>query len=184
MDITISEYLQTELPKLFGSHIKLSKKEIGENLLIGHLFANGQLHLKDVLGIPQKRIEYLYAAAFELYQKDQIKDANRLFLLLCAYDPTSIRFWEGWAITSKLLQQHADALIAYQILTDLNPIKISYYLDLAEEFCKMKQIEPAIKCCEAIEYMAKEEPFSSENPDAPACLQKATILHKALTKKS
>lgn len=183
MDITITEYLQTELPKLFGSHLKLSKKEIGESLLLGHLFAKGQLHLKDVLGIPPKRMELLYTAAFELYQKDQIKDANRLFLLLCAYDPTSIRSWEGWAITSKLLQQHQDALIGYQILTELNPIKISYYLDLAEEFCKMKQIEPAIKCCEAIEYMAKTEPFSSGNPDAPACLKKATILHQALTQK-
>ena len=184
MSVTIAQYLRNELAKTFGSEVIVNDEDVGRSLLIGHLLSRGEITLKELLPTAEKHAQLLYAVAYEFYQRDQIENAYKLFAMLCIYDPKDIKFLKGWAATAKLLKKYNEAVFAYYTLTEIDPIKLSHYLDLAEAFYKIHQSETAVKCCEVIERLAKEEPFKSGNDDLETCLQKATTIRKALTRKS
>ena len=183
MSITVAQYIRNELTKALGPEVKISDEEIGRSLLVGHMLSTGQMTPKELIPTAAKHAELLYAAAYELYQDSKIEKAYCLFAALCAYDPKCIKFLEGWAATSKLLKKYQEATVALFTLTEVNPINLSYYPDLAEMLYKQQQPEAAVKCCEAVAQLAKQEPFKSENKDLDALVKKAAALRKAKKKK-
>ena len=90
---------------------------------------------------------------------------------------------EGWAATSKLLKKYQEATVALFTLTQVDPINLSYYPELAEMLYKLQQPEAAVKCCEAVENLSKEEPFKSKNKSLDALVKKTVALRKAFTSK-
>ncbi len=150
---------------------------------VGEQLAQGKMRIKDVLDISDEHIEMLYTVAYELYQQKRFAEAEKIFLQICAYDPLHLKSWRG-ALASQVLQnKYRETIMSCYSLMQIDPLKISYYLDMAKAFYGLKQIEPAIKCCEAVEFMAKEETFILENKDANECYQKAVSMHKFLTQK-
>ena len=183
MSITVAQYIRNELAKALGSEVTVSDEDIGRSLLASHMLSTGQMTLKELLPTAAKHAELLYAVAYELYQNNKIEKAYCLFAALCTYDPKRIKFLEGWAATSKLLKKYQEATVALFTLTQVDPINLSYYPELAEMLCKLQQPEAAVKCCEAVVQLAKEEPFKSKNKDLDACVKRATALRKAFTSK-
>ena len=147
------------------------------------MLSTGEMTLKDLIPTAEKHAELIYAAAYEWYQNNKIEKAYRLFAALCLYDPKCIKFLEGWAATSKLLKKYPEAAVALFTLTEVDPINLSYYPDLAETLYKLQQLEAALKCCEAVEKLAKEEPFKSENKNLDALVKKVAAMRKAFTSK-
>lgn len=183
MSITVAQYIRNELAKALGSEVTVSDEDIGRSLLVSHLLSTGQMTLKELIPTAEQHAELLYAAAYELYQNNKIEKAYCLFAALCVYDPKSIKFLEGWAATSKLLKKYREATVALFTLTEIDPINLSYYPELAEMLYKLQQPEAAVKCCEAVEKLSKEEPFKSKNKDLATCLKRATALRRAFTSK-
>lgn len=183
MSITVIQYIRNELLKTFPE-ATVSNEDITRSLIAGNMLSTGKMTLKDLIPTAKKHAELLYAAAYEFYQKNQIEKAYRLFAVLCAYDPKCVKFLEGWGVTCKLLKKHNEALIAYYTISNVDPLNIVCFLDMAEEFFKIKQPDTAIKCCEAVERMAKEEPWQSEHKkDLDAYVKKVAALRKAFTSK-
>ena len=183
MSITVAQYIRNELAKALGSEVKISDEEIGRSMLVCHMLSTGEMTLKDLIPTAEKHAELIYAAAYEWYQNNKIEKAYRLFAALCLYDPKCIKFLEGWAATSKLLKKYPEAAVALFTLTEVDPINLSYYPDLAETLYKLQQPEAALKCCEAVEKLAKEEPFKSENKNLDALVKKVAAMRKAFTSK-
>jgi tetratricopeptide (TPR) repeat protein len=183
MSITIAQYLKNKLTKNIGDNTTVSDESIGRSLLIGHMLSRGEMTLKELLPSIKQNAQLIYAAAYEFYQKDQFEKAYNLFTMLCIYDPKNTKYLEGLAVTAKLLKKYNEALFAWYTLTEVDPIKLSYYLDLAEMFYRIHQIEAAVKCCEVIERLAQEEPFKSENDDIEMCRKKAITIRRILDEK-
>lgn len=183
MSITVAQYIRNELAKVLGSEVEISDEEIGRSLLVSHMLSTGQMTLKELIPTAGKHAELLYAAAYEFYQNNKIEKAYCLFAALCAYDPKCIKFLEGWAATSKLLKKYQDATVALFTLTQVDPINLSYYPDLAEMLYKLQQPEAAVKCCEGVAQLAKEEPFKSKNKNLDALVKKVAALRKTFTSK-
>ena len=183
MSTTVAQYIRNELAKAIGPEVTVNDEEIGRSLLVSHLLSTGQMTLKELIPTVGKHAELLYAVAYEFYQNNKIEKAYRLFAALCAYDPKCIKFLEGWAVTSKLLKKYRDATVALFTLTQIDPINLSWYPDLAEMLYKLQQPEAAVKCCEAVEKLSKEEPFQSKNKDLSTCLKRAATLRKIFISK-
>lgn len=183
MAIADPRILLAELQKEFGSEAQNLKEETVKNCIdIGEQISQGKMRIKDVLQIPDKHMEMLYAIAYNFYQDNKIEQASKIFTMLCTYDPVSVKYWEGLGATMKLLKKYNEAICVYHILAQLHALKISYYLDLAECFIKINQPETAKQCCEMVIFMAGNETFKEENPDAADCLVKAQNLQKILNK--
>ena len=175
--------LLAELQKVFGSDIqKLNEETVGNCLTISELLAQGKMRVKDILQISDGHMEMLYATAYNFYQDNKIEQANKIFTMLCTYDPVESKYWEGLGATLKLLKRYKEAICAYHVLTQLHALKISYYFDLAECFLKIKQPENAKKCCDMIIFMAENKTIKAKNSDAKACLAKAKNLQRILNK--
>ncbi len=183
MSITVAQYIRNELAKALGSEVTVSDEAIGRSLLVSHMLSTGEMTLKDLIPTAEKHAELLYAVAYEFYQNNKIEKAYCLFAALCAYDPKCIKFLEGWAATSKLLKKYQEATIALFTLTQVDPINLSYYPELAEMLYKLQQPEAAVKCCEAVEKLSKEEPFKSKNKSLDVLVKKTVALRKAFTSK-
>ncbi len=183
MSVTVAHYIRNELAKALGSEVTVSDEDIGRSLLVSHMLSTGQMTLKELIPTAGKHAELLYAVAYELYQNNKIEKAYCLFAALCAYDPKCTKFLEGWAATSKLLKKYQEATVALFTLTQVNPIHLSYYPEIAEMLYKQQQPEAAVKCCEAVEKLAEEEPFKSKNKDLDTCVKRAAALRKAFTSK-
>jgi len=183
MSISLTEYIRNELKAVLGPKANISDEAITRSLITGHLLSTGKLQVKDIIPVPQQHQDMLYATAYEFYQKQQYKDACRIFEILSVYDPQQTKYLEGLAATYHHLKQHKDALLIYCALTLIDTENLAYFLHLAEEFCKLGQFQPAIKCCEAIEYLAKEEPVKSR-PDTASFLKRANNLRTILNKKA
>lgn len=184
MSVSLIQGIRKELAKVLGPKITLKNEDIAKSLLVGSMFSSGKITLKDLLPTAEKHAELLYAVAYEFYQKNQIEKAYQLFAALCAYDPKCIKFLEGWGVTCKLLKKHNEALIAYYTLLNADPLNVSRLLDMAEAFFKIHQTEAAVQCCEAVEHMAKEEPWKSEHKEnLDVWVKKAAVLRKAFAKK-
>ena len=175
--------LLAELQKVFGPATQnLTEETIKNCFEIGEQLSKGKMRIKDVLQIPDKHMEMLYAIAYNFYQGKKIEKANKIFTMLCTYDPLTTKYWEGFAATFRVQKKYNEAIAAYHMLTQLDALKISYYIDLAECFIKIDKPETAKQCCEAVIFMAGNETFKAENPDAAVCLQKAQSLKKMLNK--
>lgn len=182
MSVPLIQYVKDELGKVFPG-ATVGDEDVTRSLLTGYMLSSGKMTLKDLIPTAGKHAEWLYAAAYEFYQNNQIEKAYKLFAALCAYDPKCVKFLEGWGATSKLLKKHNEALIAYHTLSIVDPLNVACFLDMAEEFFKIRQPETAVKCCEAAERMAKEEPWKSEHGNLDALVKKAAALRKAFTSK-
>lgn len=183
MAIADPKILLTELQKVLGEGAKgLTEETVRNCLKVGELLSQGKTRIKDILQISDQHMEMLYMVACNFYQRNKIEKANKIFTTLCTYDPLGVKYWEGLGLTCKMLKQYNEAIAAYYMLTQLHALKISYYLDLADCFIRINQIEGAKQCCEAIIRMAKNETFKAENPDAEECSKKAETLKKILNK--
>lgn len=183
MAIVDPKILLAEIQKIFGPAAQnLSEETIKNCFEIGEKLSKGKMRIKDVLQISDKHMEMLYAIAYNFYQDNKIEQANKVFTMLCTYDPLTCKYWEGLAATFRVLKKYNEAIIAYHILSQLDALKISYYVDMAELFIKTNRPETAKQCCEAVAFMASNDTFKSENPDAAECLKKAETLKKILNK--
>ena len=183
MSITVTQYIRNELAKVLGSEVIVSDEAIGRSMLVCHMLSTGEMTLKELIPTAEKHAELIYAVAYELYQNNKIEKAYCLFAALCAYDPKCIKFLEGWAATSKLLKKYQEATVALFTLTQVDPINLSYYPELGEMLYKLQQPEAAVKCCEGVEKLAKEEPFKSKNKDLDVLVKKVNVLRKVFTSK-
>ena len=175
--------LLTELKKTFGDIASnLTEEAVEMSLNLGQQLAQGKMRIKDVLQISDKHMEALYAIAYNFYQENKYEDANKIFTFLCRCDPIKPKFWEGLAATEKLQKHYNEAITFYYVLTQIRPLKISYYLDLAECFIKMDQKSTAKQCCQLVEFMVGNPVFNKENSDAETCLKKAKLMQKFLKK--
>ncbi|MCQ2956090.1 MAG: tetratricopeptide repeat protein [Opitutales bacterium] len=183
MSISLTQCIRNEIKAVLGPKVNLSDEAITRSLITGHLLSTGKLQVKDIIPVPQQHQDMLYATAYDFFQKQQYQDACRIFSILSVYDPQQTKYLEGLAATYHHLKQHRDALLIYCALTFIAPENLAYFLHLAEEFCKLGQFQPAIKCCEAIECLAKEEPVKS-HPDTASFLKRANNLRTILNKKA
>ncbi len=183
MSISLTKIIQTELKKTLGADANhITEEDINLSLTLGDQLSQGKIRLKDALNISDEHMEVLYTIAYESYVRGKLEDAYKTFTLICSYDPSKVKYWEGLGLTQKLLKKYDEAIISYFILIQLRALKISYYLDLAECFLKLGQKEPSMQCCEAIIIMAKDPTYAQENKDANICLDKANKLLKSLKK--
>jgi len=183
MSISITQIIQDELKNAFGSEAdKITKEDIILSLKLGDQLAEGNVRVKDILNISNEHMEILYTVAFESYDRKKFEDAYKTFMILCVYDPSSIKYWEGLGASQKMLKKYDEAIMSYFMLTQLHALKISYFLDLAECFLKLGQKDPCMKCCEAIIFMAQDSTYRPKNKDADECLQKANKLLTLLKK--
>lgn len=179
----LSKIILTELKKELGpSAAHLTEEVIDLNINLGKQLSEGKVRLKDVLNISDQHMETLYAIAYNYYQKNKYEDAKKLFTLLCNYDPLKYKYWEGVSATARLLNQPQEAIMAYGALLQLQPMKISYYNELAECLLKLNQKDNAKQCCEAVLVAEQSEDFQKENPDMDVCATKARSLLKVIEK--
>ena len=178
---TITKNILIEIKKVLGSVANdLTEETVDLGLKVGQQVATGKARLMDVLQIPKQHMEVLYATAYSLYERDKYQEAQKIFLLLCTYDPIEVKYWEGLGATQKLLKQYKEASASYFILTQLDPFRIVYFLELAKCLLGQNMNEGAMQCCEAVIFMANDPTFAPANKDAVECAMKAKQLLKTL----
>ncbi|MDR2768942.1 MAG: hypothetical protein LBB19_00060 [Puniceicoccales bacterium] len=184
-DTSVAEKIKEELISVMGSQVEnLDPEMIQLSLDLGEKLAKGEIRLADAFSIPKDKLNVMYAIAYDLYSNDKYEKAVGIFNMLCLYDPLNVDYWQGAGAAHKMLKQYEMAALAYSTLIQLRSTQMSYYLDLAECFLQMKQIENAKNCLEGVILMGEADNLKNRGSNCEAHVQRAKALLDLLEKKS
>jgi type III secretion system low calcium response chaperone LcrH/SycD len=184
-DTSVAEKIKEELVSVMGSQAEnLDPEMIQLSLDLGDKLAKGEIRLADALSIPKDKLNAMYAIAYDLYSNDKYEKAVNIFGMLCLYDPLNIDYWQGLGATHKMLKHYDLAALAYSTLIQLRSTQMSYYLDLAECFLQMKQVENAKNCLQGALLIGEADNLKNRGSNCEAHVQRAKALLDLLEKKS
>ncbi|MDR0755997.1 MAG: tetratricopeptide repeat protein [Puniceicoccales bacterium] len=184
-DISVAEKIKEELVSVMGSKAEnVDPEMIQLSLDVGKKLATGEMRLADAFNIPKDKLNVMYAIAYDLYSNDKYEKALGIFNMLCIYDPLNVDYWQGVGATYKMLKQYELAAAAYGTLVKLRSTQMSYYLDLAECFLQLKQVENAKNCLEGVILMGEADNLKNRGNNCEAHVQRAKALLALLEKKS
>ncbi|MDR0392627.1 MAG: tetratricopeptide repeat protein [Puniceicoccales bacterium] len=182
---SVAEKIKEELVGVMGSQVEnLDPEMIQLSLDLGEKLTKGEIRLADAFNIPKDKLNAMYAIAYDLYSNDKYEKAVGLFNMLCLYDPLNVDYWQGAGAAYKMLKQYDLAAAVYGTLIQLRSTQMSYYLDLAECFLQLKQVENAKNCLQGALLIGEADNLKNRGSNCEAHVQRAKALLDLLEKKS
>lgn len=91
--------------------------------------------------VSDRTTERMYLLAHRLLMQGQYEEAQGYFALLAVLRPTRAKYWQGLAVTLRMMLRYAQAMDVYRYVSLLEPDEPRHELDLAE--CLLLQHEYA-----------------------------------------
>jgi type III secretion system low calcium response chaperone LcrH/SycD len=110
---------------------------------------------KEAFGIPDERIESIYAQAYRLYNSGKFAESAHLFRLLLVLEPTESKHYIGFAACLHMLKEYELAIKSYitaGIVDPQNPIPYFHasdcFIQMRDQGSALLMLEMAVKRAE------------------------------------
>ncbi len=124
--------------------MELDLPETAEALdIYARLKADPTLEVKDIAGLSEDSIEYLYQCAFALHLAGSYKEALNAFATLVSLSHHDARLWKGLGSCFEQLKEYRNAAFAYYLAIGLQPDEIECRYRTAKILIQLGQPENA-----------------------------------------
>jgi len=127
-----------------------------------------------VKGLTKKHLEARYAYGFNLYNASKFAEAEKIFLALCLYDYSDVKFWMALGGAAQAQKEYDRALQSYSYAAMLDQNNPMPALRGFECHAALKNYTQALSALEAVIYI------SGDNEKFAEVKKKAEQLREAI----